>query len=766
MATRDDELWLGTHRGDLTKIAKNSIEYFTQPTDSAKWIISSLEDQKGGIWFSTFGQGIFKYEDDRSERFVHYGIAEGLLVAEMEGMIEDEDGNIWAASWGGGVAKFDGKEFSHMTTKCGLISNEVISLFEDSESNLWFGTYGKGVVKFDGKQFATMTADQGLSNDIVRVIYEDKKGNMWFGTEGGGINILSNSKVLQYTLDESVNSNKIYSIQEDLRGHFWISTLQGLFQLVFEGSIEGGCLVRKFTKSDGLKNNSFLQNSMALDRNNRIWWGSESGLTTLDLNDSIMMNHVPNLMLTQIKFNQALIDFDRIDSQSISGLTFDTLSYFYNIPSKLVIPYDLNSISFEFAAIDWRSPHKIRYQHKLEGSDRSWSDVHDQTELTYRNLTSGAYRLLLRSKGEAGIWSEEVSFGFQILPPWWLSWTALVFYGLLGVSMTFQIWKFSRKRGEKKHQRDLELARLEEENKQASKISEQASKLEESLKILQVKNEEIVKTQNQLIQQEKMASLGQMAAGIAHEIKNPLNFITNFAQGSSELIVDLEETLSKFYLKFDKESRDEIEELLMDLKENSDDIYKHGSRLDRIVYSIMDHARGSEQDIRETNLHHLLDDNISLAYHGNRAKRPSFNLEVLKNYDERIDLVLLYPQDFGRVILNLLNNAFYAISEKQDSLGDDYKPILRITTKHLNEQIELRIWDNGPGISTSDKDKIFEPFFTTKPTGVGSTGLGLYLSYEIIVTKHQGHLAMSSELGDFTEFVITIPSQGLAMKKD
>ena len=269
---------------------------------------------------------------------------------------------------------------------------------------------------------------------------------------------------------------------------------------------------------------------------------------------------------------------------------------------------------------------------------------------------------------------------------------------------------------------------------------------------LQRSLEDLKSTQAQLIQSEKMASLGELTAGIAHEIQNPLNFVNNFAEVSNELIEELEEERIK-----DKEERDDelVAEILSDLRENLKKINHHGKRADGIVKGMLQHSRKDSGQKEPTDINILADEFLRLTYHGLRAKDKSFNAILNTNYDKSIGKLELVQQDIGRVLLNLISNAFYAVQDKSESGDQNYQPTVGIETKKTKEKIELTISDNGKGIPEAIKDKIFQPFFTTKPTGSG-TGLGLSLSYDI-VKAHGGELSVRSRAGEGCSFVISLP---------
>lgn len=264
-------------------------------------------------------------------------------------------------------------------------------------------------------------------------------------------------------------------------------------------------------------------------------------------------------------------------------------------------------------------------------------------------------------------------------------------------------------------------------------------------------------SQRQLIMQDKLASLGQITAGIAHEIKNPLNFVTNFAEGSLDLVEELLEILSQNEQKLPADQFDLFKELVEDLHQNSKDIQENGLRVDRVIRRMMEQARGDKGDPKKTDLNVLIDENINLAYHGFRGHTSGFHVDIEKQYDPNLPPVKVIPQDLGRVILNIFNNACFALNEKQKMQGIDFKPTIRVSTETRNGHAIVCFWDNGPGIPEKIREKIFQPFFTTKPTGSGNTGLGLSISHDLIVIGHQGKLEVKSEEGEYTSFLIKLP---------
>ena len=267
--------------------------------------------------------------------------------------------------------------------------------------------------------------------------------------------------------------------------------------------------------------------------------------------------------------------------------------------------------------------------------------------------------------------------------------------------------------------------------------------------------EDLRTAQDRLVQTEKLASLGQLTAGIAHEIKNPLNFVNNFSAVSVELIDELREALGGVHL--DSKLRAEISEIADTLQGNLDKVVQHGKRADAIVKNMLLHSRQGSGEHRPVDINALVDESLNLAYHGARAEKQGFNITLERSFDPAAGEVDLFPQEITRVLLNLISNGFYAATKrKAEANGGDYEPTLAAATKNLGDRVEIRIRDNGTGIPPEVKEKLFNPFFTTKPAGEG-TGLGLSISHDIIVKQHGGSIEVDTEPGKFTEFRIVLP---------
>lgn len=328
--------------------------------------------------------------------------------------------------------------------------------------------------------------------------------------------------------------------------------------------------------------------------------------------------------------------------------------------------------------------------------------------------------------------------------PFYKKWEHFYLLAMLAAfGWIYMRWLSSKKQRdelEKANRRNTELDRLVMER--TAELTRQRNELQETVKLLQA-------TQAQLIQQEKLASLGELTAGIAHEIQNPLNFVNNFSEVSMELIDEMEEELNKG-------DTEEAIAIATDIKQNLEKIIHHGKRADGIVKGMLQHSR-SAGDVKEpTDVNKLADEYLRLSYHGLRAKDKSFNAELITQFDEGMPQVSMVAQDIGRVLLNLFNNAFYAVNQKKKTQGGDYKPTVSVTTSAANGWMVILVKDNGIGIPNEIREKIMQPFFTTKPTGEG-TGLGLSLSYDIVVKGHGGKIDITSEEGAYTQFEIRLP---------
>ncbi len=398
---------------------------------------------------------------------------------------------------------------------------------------------------------------------------------------------------------------------------------------------------------------------------------------------------------------------------------------------KYLIPYKANEMTFEYAFPAYDEHIANEFQYRLEGFEEQWSSWSKETKKSYTNLSEGTYQFRVRAKNIYKETAESDAFTFTILPPWYRTWWAYLGYIALLVGGVYLLVKWR-------------VRRLKQQNRQLEQVVKE-------------RTSEVLEAREQLFMQEKMASLGQMTAGVAHEIKNPLNFVNNFAQGSTTLAADLEEELAPFWEKLPKEDAEIIREILEDIKENAQSIHKHGLRADTIINGMMEHVQRTPGQRRPYDLNQLVEDNLQFAYHGGKPGQTEVRIDIRRHLDASLPPVTVIPQDIGRVFLNLFQNALYALYQKAQQADSAYQPVLKVTSLATDMHVTIKVWDNGVGIPVDIKESIFTPFFTTKPTGEGNIGLGLSICYDIIVLGHKGTLTVDSKAGEFTEFVVQLP---------
>jgi signal transduction histidine kinase len=546
---------------------------------------------------------------------------------------------------------------------------------------------------------------------------------------------------------------------------------------IYAGSADGLIAVKKpvlpvnkklpwsfvnYGKREGFPYNDYNQNTGIVTKNGQSWWGITPVLTVVT-QEPVADTLLPQVNITGINIMDKSLSFTTWSSLGNHLKTGDTLwdetktTYYlkntlpkdsgylinhhirwdsitpgFKLPTGLTLPHDQNSVNFSFNNNDIKGREKIMYRYILEGADKTWSEVSDKSSTrNYFNLTAGHYTFRVSTKGFNGLWSAVEEYSFTILPPWWKTWWAYILYIIAGAAV---VGTYARYRSRQLIQKNILLE---------NKISQRTSELSKSL-------EDLKTTQSQLIQSEKMASLGELTADIAHEIQNPLNFVNNFSEVNKELLVELKDEIKKGNI-------DEVNALADDIVANEEKIIFHGKRADGIVKGMLQHSRSSNSTKEPTDINKLADEYLRLAYHGLRAKDKSFNVTLKTDFDETIGKINIIPQDIGRVILNLITNAFYVVDEKKKQNIAGYEPTVEVSTQTENNKILVSVKDNGNGIPQKVLDKIFQPFFTTKPTGQG-TGLGLSLSYDI-VKAHGGELRVETKDGEGSAFIIQLPIQ-------
>lgn len=559
----------------------------------------------------------------------------------------------------------------------------------------------------DLSRMTVATIESDFALDRFSVI----DGEFYLRSKLGMQKYSSTEKKLVPTDDFAAIEKDIYDFNQHKSGVIWYESLDKK-KYILKRDANG-----KFVKDERPNSlGAFLSVADFIDEDSILWFGTPKGLIRYDPKKD---NQTDKKFVTLIR---------RIETKT------DTLPLFQYGRNKDIAAVEMkdNSYRFEFAAPQYEEEKKTKYQTYLEGFDADWVDWNDNTFKEYTNLPPGPYTFRVRAMAVTGRISEEAAYSFVVLPPWYATWWAYLLYVLVIGGLITAIVKW-RSRKLKAENRILE-----------QRVNERTAALERSLSDLK-------STQSQLVHAEKMASLGELTAGIAHEIQNPLNFVNNFSEVSEELIEEMKEEI-------DRGNYDDVKVISDDLKENLGKIKFHGKRADGIVKSMLQHSRKDSGKKELADINQVADEYLRLSYHGLRAKDKSFFADFHLDADPSLPKVEVIPQEIGRVLLNLINNAFYAASEKKKLLEEsgnlgDFKPKVWVITKNGSDGVTISIRDNGNGIPDDIKSKIFQPFFTTKPAGSG-TGLGLSMSYDIITKGHQGKLEVESKTGEFTEFTI------------
>jgi signal transduction histidine kinase/ligand-binding sensor domain-containing protein len=757
-------LWFGTWDGGVTRYDGRTFSRYTGKEGfSDRLVVAMEEDRLGNLWFGVDGEGVILYN---GKTFTHYTEKEGLSNNYVISIQEDSKGNLWFGTIRGGVNKYDGIAFTHFTEKEGLSKNHVRSILEDLQGNLWFGIYGGGLTRYDGETFTHFTEKEGLSNNIVWSLKEDKQGRLWLGTYGGGVSVFNGETFMHITEKEGLSNNIVQSIQEDRDGNIWISTEKGLNLLVLPpdsiNALSNPPVIHTYGNQDGLKGKDFILNSVILDSRNRLWWGSSSSLVMLAMNNFKIPDQIPDIRLNQLEINQQPANYNLLVDQFGQGIRYNGFERLYNYPLNLELPYSKNHLVFHFSAIDWSAPHKLKYSYIIEGINERWSIPTSEAKADYRNLPHGTFTFKVRAIGVAQKWSFPFEYTFTIRPPWWFTWGAGTGYiiGTLMIIFGFARWRTANLKHRQK-ELEAEIANstlLIREQKEAivtqrDKVLAAKEALETQKRELEFTLENLKLAQSQLIQSEKMASVGVLTAGIAHELNNPINFVSGNVNPLRRDLDDLFSILKKYEEIIEannlKETFGDIEMLkerldysflIKEIISLMEGIEEGAGRSSQIVMGLRSFSRLDKENCQAYNIHKGINSSLLLLH--NQIKN---RIKIRKDYSEFED-VECYPGKLNQVIMNILTNSIQAIENQGE---------IFIQTISSEIGIKIIIKDNGKGMSSEVKKHIFEPFFTTKEVGKG-TGLGLSISYGII-EQHNGNIDVISEPGKGTEFIISLP---------
>jgi signal transduction histidine kinase/ligand-binding sensor domain-containing protein len=772
------DLWFGTSKSGLVRYSKKtilkSLVYDADDKSSLTrgWAYKMIDNKDGTVWiftpdgfnllntetqtiFSTthssvlpgFGFSWFVAEQKPGEFLLRTNLGHILFnsktktytSAKLDPMLDslhiyatysDSRDNEWFCTANGLFLKTgESKNIFHFDLGklpgSNNATNEVTGAYESKKHGLWvFTNNGLFLYDYETGQIERYGYDKQKGNVFIsqdiNSFYEDSTGLVWVGTWQGGLSRFNveTGDIKTYKISDGLPSMSIQGILPDEKNNaLWLSTFEGIsrFSIADEQ-------FSNFSLADGIQGLLFTDGAYLKTSKGVLMFGGNNGITIFNPDDIARNSPPPKVFITGFKTGNYSMKIakNNSDNDSLSNL------------NEIRLTYNQNNISIDYTGIHYANPAKNKFAYKLENYDSDWREVGPLRTANYYGLPPGNYIFRVKAANSNSVWNETgASIPITITPPWWKTWWAYTFYGLLFLLFVFLIDRIQRKyiiEKERIQAREKELAHAKE-------IEQAYHKLKD--------------TQAQLIQSEKMASLGELTAGIAHEIQNPLNFVNNFSEVNEELLTEMKDELKKGNIE-------DAKSIANDAIENQQKILHHGKRAEAIVKGMLQHSRSSSGVRELTDINALADEYLRLAYHGLRAKDKSFTADFKTDFDPELPKISVIPQNIGRVLLNLINNAFYAVSDRAKQNENGFKPEITVSTKILDGKIKISVKDNGKGIPEEIKDKIFQPFFTTKPTGQG-TGLGLSLSYDII-KAHGGALNVKTKEGEFTEFIIQIPA--------
>ncbi len=718
-------LWIGTNKGvikrDLATNTDRSFVFDARENSESNIINSIKVDKKNNVWIgSSNGLHMLDQATEQIIRFRHNPADPKTVSGDgIYAVFPDGAGNFWIGT-NRGLDKLDinTRTFTHYNQKSGSVDSysgnyTVYDIETDNKKNLWLGT-SAGLDYMDQK---TGMIRHYLPNVSIWCIFIDVNNDVWT-TSSTGL-YLYNQKTDKFSEFLNPKTNErffdIIDILEDDKKYMWVRATREIIRISPDHQE-----VKIYSEKNGTREcNPAFDRYNITDSKGNVYMVADGGFHVFNPAE---LDESPTIL--PIVFNEL-----KVNNREIFPTTSSILKEPIFKTKELSLSFAENDFSLRFLSFDYTENERINYYAKLEGYDKDWRYLGSYNSINYFNVPPGKYIFHARAINSEGV-STEKTIAITVHPPWWRTWWAYTLYAILFFA---GIWSFISYRS-----RSLKF----ENQLLEGKVADRTAQLSNSIK-------ELKTMQNQLIHSEKMASLGELTAGIAHEIQNPLNFVNNFSEVNTELIDEMQHELNAG-------KKEEAIAISNDIKANEEKINHHGKRADAIVKGMLQHSRSSNGIKEPTNINVLADEYLQLSYHGLRAKDKTFNATLKTDYDENLSAINVIPQDIGRVILNLFTNAFYSVAEKKKQNIVGYEPTVSTSTKKAGNKVEIRIRDNGMGIPQKVMDKVFQPFFTTKPTGQG-TGLGLSMSYDIITKGHGGELKAETKEGEFAEFVIILP---------
>ncbi len=732
-------LWIGTFGGGLDRLdpARQTYRHYRHDRRDPASLSDDrvgclLEDRDRQLWVGMYNTGLSRFNaaDDHFSHFRHDSEdATSLSRDYVRDLFEDQAGELWIGTQGGGLDRFDRatETFIHFRhdpeDPDSLGHDSVFAVHEDAANNLWIGTYGGGLNRLDParESFTRFRHDPevatSLSHDAISSIHQDRAGALWIGTYGGGLDRFdpATETFVHTAAMSTLAGNAVLGILEDRLGRLWLSTNRGLTR--FDPEAERWTT---YDVRDGLQDVEFNPGAYAISSEGEMFFGGNSGFNAFHPERFEDNTFVPPVVLTSFK----------IFEEEVRGVRASSYA------EQIELSWRDNFFSFEFAALSFRRPDKNRYLYLLEGLDQDWVDAGSRRHASYTKVPPGDYVFRVKGSNNDGRWNENgASVWIRVTPPLWQTPAFYAAYALLGAGLLFAAFRLQRRRLKRHELAALQALDLKRKQAELASAEQWARELEGKNRQLEDKNQQILRTQEQLVQSEKMASLGQLVAGVAHEINNPVSFISS---GLPTLRRDVDQ-LSDFVPEELRDPRfGEIRGRIGSLVEV---IAEGARRTSDIVKNLRVFSRLDEAELKTVDLHQGLDSSLGLLQNLTRNR-----IQVVRNYGT-LPAVQCYGSQINQVFMNLMVNAVQAI---------DGEGTLTITTAPAGERhVEIGIRDDGCGMSEPVKRKMFDPFFTTKPVGEG-TGLGLSISHGIL-ESHGATVEVDSRPGEGTELKITLP---------
>ncbi|MBX2841684.1 MAG: GHKL domain-containing protein, partial [Flammeovirgaceae bacterium] len=774
----NENLWIATDGGGLNYYDKQQQEFTYYQFDpknpysisNDKALVLCLEDE--GIWIGTWlgGLNFFNFKEKKFYRYKHDPEdSTSLSDNRIFYILKDHDNNIWICTYGGGLNLFDRKtkSFKRFTKKeHGLGNNNLTSMFEDSNQNLWIGTLLGGLNKLNPKsnQISIITHSEvdssSLSHSFILSINEDKNGDLLVGTDGGGFNIMNpkTNAFRHYRMKHGLPNDIVFGILVADNGDYWISTNKGLSR--FNPKTEE---FLNFDINDGLQSNQFNRWAYHKGKSGLFYFGGINGLNYF-YPDSIKLNNNP----PEVKLRNFYLFNKKVDVNKDSSIIKNHIGY----SDEIRLKHNQSVFSIEFAALNYTAPSKNQFAFKLKGFDKDWQYVGVENKATYTNLDPGEYLFKVKASNNDGVWNNVgTSIKIVIIPPWWntIWFQILVILFVIIFLGIFYFYRIEQFRKQRNNLEELVNSRTIELNIKNEELITQQQELEQQYEETLSTLRKLKEAQSQLIQSEKMASLGLLTAGIAHELNNPINYIKSGILGLEKSISKISIILKEYELidkgninfKLKKIARlkkevqfDEMVYMTLVVTKN---IVLGAERSAEIIKGLKSFSRDENNEFILSDVHQGLESTLLLLNHLIKNE-----LVIQKEYGN-LPFIECLPGKLNQVFTNILTNSIQALENDKSN----EKKIISIATTLIENktkdknQVKIVISDNGPGIPHEILNQIYEPFFTTKEVGKG-TGLGLYICLNII-EKHKGKMTVQSNPDSTkgTQTIITLPVKGL-----